>query len=164
MATVKRFEQLLSWQKARVLTHFIYQLTKRSSFDRDYGLKNQIQRAAVSTMANQAEGFSRGTKIELINYFFIAKGSAGEVQSLLYAALDQRYITKKEFQKGYQLAEEVQRLIQTFTDKVKSGALKGLQYKQGLKKDEWSEFVEEAVKEGLITKEDFRKFKERGLL
>ena len=164
MATVKRFEQLLSWQKARVLTHFIYQLTKRPSFDRDYGLKSQIQRAAVSTMANQAEGFSRGTKIELINYFFIAKGSAGEVQSLLYAALDQRYITKKEFQKGYQLAEEVQRLIQTFTDKVKSGALKGLQYKQGLKKDEWSEFVEEAVKEGLITKEDFRKFKERGLL
>jgi len=115
-------------------------------------------------MANQAEGFSRGTKIELINYFFIAKGSAGEVQSLLYAALDQRYITKKEFQKGYQLAEEVQKLIQTFTDKVKSGALKGLQYKQSLKKDEWSEFVKEAVKEGLITKENFRKFKERGLL
>ena len=82
----------------------------------------------------------------------------------MYAALDQRYITKKEFQKGYQLAEEVQKLIQTFTDKVKSGALKGLQYKQSLKKDEWSEFVKEAVKEGLITKENFRKFKERGLL
>ena len=52
MATVKKFEQLLSWQKARVLTHFIYQLIKRPSFDRDYGLKSQIQRAAVSTMAN----------------------------------------------------------------------------------------------------------------
>ena len=82
----------------------------------------------------------------------------------MYAALDQRYITKKEFRKGYQLAEEVQKLIQTFTDKVKSGALKGLQYKQSLKKDEWSEFVKEAVKEGLIIKENFRKFKERGLL
>ncbi len=62
------------------------------------------------------------------------------------------------------MAEEVQKLIQTFTDKVKSGALKGLQYKQSLKKDEWSEFVKEAVKEGLITKENFRKFKGRGLL
>jgi len=130
MATIKKFEDLISWRKARELTRYIYYLTKKEKFSKDYGLKDQIQRSAVSTMANQAEGFCRGTKIELINYFYITKGSAGEVQSHLYVALDQGYITKGEFQKGYRVADEVQRLIQNFVDKVKKNSLTGLQYRQ----------------------------------
>jgi len=142
MATIKKFEQLLSWQKARELTRYIYQLTKKPKFSKDYGLKDQIQRASVSSMANQAEGFSRGTKTELINYFFIAKASASETQSHLYVALDQNYITNQEFEKAYSLAEEIQKLIQTFIDKVKKQGRMGLQYKMP-EDDEWKKLLEE---------------------
>lgn len=130
MATIKRFEDLYSWQKARELTKFIYFLARKPKFSKDYGLKNQIERAAVSIMANQAEGFSRGTKTELINYFYIAKGSAGEVQSHLYVAMDLGYIDISEFRKAYQLADEAQKLIQSFADRAKAGGRAGIQYKQ----------------------------------
>ena len=155
MATIKKFEDLISWRKARELTRYIYHLTRKEKFSKDYGLKDQIQRSAVSTMANQAEGFCRGTKIELINYFFIAKGSAGEVQSHLYVALDQGYITKGEFQKGYKLADEVQRLIQNFVDKVKAGAYKGLQYKASkYRKSMIEEMKEELERKGMVFTEE----------
>ena len=130
MATIKQFENLFSWQKARELTSYIYTLTKKPEFYRDRGLTNQIQRSAVSVMANQAEGFSRGTKQELINYFYIAKASAGEVQSHLYIASDLQYINTSEFQNAYNLAGESQKLIESFVQKVKQGAGKGIQYKQ----------------------------------
>ena len=142
MATIKRFEDLISWKKARELVRTIYSLTKNKAFSKDFSLKDQIQRSAVSTMANQAEGFTRGTKIELINYFFIAKASAGETQSHLYVALDQGYITENEFKKAYKLAEEVQKLIQSFIDKVKKGSLSGIQHKVVVKKNKIEEFLE----------------------
>jgi len=135
MATIKRFEDLFSWQKAREMTKLIYSFTKKPKFLKDYGLKNQIERSAVSVVANQAEGFSRGTKLELINYFYIAKGSAGEVQSHLYVALDQQYINESEFRKAYGLAEESQKLIQSFVDKVKAGGMSGIQYRQVVQED-----------------------------
>ncbi len=147
MATVKRFEDLYSWQRARELTRCVYALTRKPEFSRDYGLKNQIERAAVSVMANQAEGFSRGTKIELINYFYIAKASAGEVQSHLYIAKDLGYINMSEFQNAYRLAGEAQRLIESFVQKVKTGAQSGLQHKRIQKKDN---FLEEHLKEMIV--------------
>ncbi len=154
MATIKRFEDLISWQRARELVKYIYYLTKKSAFQNDRGLKTQIERSAVSSMANQAEGFSRGTKLELINYFFIAKGSAGETQSHLYVALDQNYITKEEFNKAYGLADEVQRLIQHFVDRVKGGARSGIQYKRASSNiaKEWEDYLEK--EQGLIKSED----------
>lgn len=139
--TIKRFEDLISWQKARELTKAVYQITKQAPFKYDRGLVSQIQRAAVSAMANQAEGFTRGTKIELINYFYIAKGSAGEVQSHLYAALDAEYIDMSKFRYVYGLADEVQRLIESFVQKVKVGSRKGIQYKAGLAKESFLERV-----------------------
>ena len=155
MATIKKFEQLISWQKARELAKYIYLLTKKPFFKKDFGLKNQIERAGISVMANQAEGFSRGTKIELINYFYIAKASASEVQSHLYIAKDLGYINTSEFQKAYQLAEESQKLIQSFVDKVKVGAWSGLQHKPIKKKD--TSLEELFKKEGLV-------FTERGVM
>lgn len=130
MVSIKRFEDLFSWQKAHELTTYIYKLTKKPEFYRDRGLTNQIQRSAVSVMANQAEGFSRGTKQELINYFYIAKGSAGEVQSHLYIARDLQYIDISEFQNAYNLAGQCQKLIESFVQKVKTRGQRGLQYKQ----------------------------------
>lgn len=135
MATIKSFEDLICWQKARQLTKFIYQITAKDSFSRDFGLKDQIRRAVVSIMSNIAEGFDRGTKIELINFFFIAKGSCGEVKCQLYIALDSGYISQIEFNQGYRLCEEVSRLLQSFITKVKTGSHSGLQYKMEKKKD-----------------------------
>ncbi len=127
--TIQKFEDLLSWQRTRELTKRVYEITKEKPFCFDRGLVSQIQRAAVSAMANQAEGFTRGTRTELINYFYIAKGSAGEVQSHLYVALDARYIDMSTFRNVYGLADEAQRLIQSFVFKVKEGSGSGIQYK-----------------------------------
>lgn len=128
MATVQKFEDLICWQKARELTKFIYNISRYQYFD--IGLANQIQRAAVSVMSNIAEGFDRATKFELINYFYIAKGSAGEVKSQLYIAYDCGYIDMSKFQYGIGLYDECSKLIQSFIYKVKSGGKDGLQFKR----------------------------------
>jgi len=128
--TIQKFEDLFSWQRARELSRRIYDITKQKPFCFDRGLVSQIQRAAVSVMANQAEGFSRGTRTELINYFFIAKGSAGEVQSHLYTASDAGYIDMSTFRNVYGLADETQRLIQSFVLSVKEGSKSGIQHKR----------------------------------
>ncbi len=83
-----QFEHVEVWQAARVLVKDIYQVTRCGAFARDFGLRDQIQRAAVSVMSNIAEGFERGSKQELRRFLFISKASAGEVRSLLYVALD----------------------------------------------------------------------------
>jgi four helix bundle protein len=139
MATVKCFEDLICWQKARELTRFIYQITASADFSRDFGLRDQIRRAAVSVMSNIAEGFDRGTKMELINFFFIAKGSCGEVKSQLYISQDIGYIDILRFREGIKLCDEVSRLIQSFILKAKAGAWSGLQYKKapGFSYEKW---------------------------
>ncbi|MEA2113683.1 MAG: four helix bundle protein [Patescibacteria group bacterium] len=147
MATVKSFENLFCWQKARELTKFIYRITNNPAFSKDYGLKDQIRRAAVSVMSNIAEGFDRGTRLELINYFFIAKGSSGEVKCQLYIALDCGHINQKEFNQGYKLSEEASRLIQSFIKRVKTGSRSGLQYKMEQKKDERKELLKQYAPE-----------------
>ncbi len=137
MATVQKFEDLICWQRARELTKFIYEISifrnfdsKYRNFDMDRGLQDQIRRAAVSVMSNIAEGFDRATKFELINYFYIAKGSCGEVRSQLYIAQDVGYIDISTFQRGIGLCDECSRLIQSFIFKVKSGGKDGLQFKR----------------------------------
>lgn len=136
MATVQKFEDLICWQKARELTKFVYDISKyfryieMSKYQEDRGLQDQIRRAAVSVMSNIAEGFDRATKFELINYFYIAKGSCGEVRSQLYIALDSGYIDMSKFQHGIGLCDECSRLIQSFIYKVKSGSKEGLQFKR----------------------------------
>ena len=147
MATIKSFEDLFCWQKARELTKFIYKITNNSAFSKDYGLKDQIRRAAVSVMSNIAEGFDRGTKLELVNYFFIAKGSSGEVKCQLFIASDCGYISQKEFNQGYKLSEEVSRLVQSFITRVKTGSRSGLQYKMEKKKDMGKEILKQYAPE-----------------
>ncbi|MBI5212838.1 MAG: four helix bundle protein [Nitrospirae bacterium] len=91
------FEDLNVWQKARELVGFIYELTKKKDFARDYALVDQVRRASISIMSNIAEGFERGSNKEFIQFLYIAKGSCGEMRSQLYAALDQQYISEDEF-------------------------------------------------------------------
>jgi four helix bundle protein len=97
MATAQNFEDLLVWQEARQLVREIYKLTKQKGFRRDFSLRDQITRAATSTMSNIAEGFERGTRKEFVQFLNIAKGSVGEVRSQLYVAVDQEYLDQKTF-------------------------------------------------------------------
>lgn len=108
---VKRFEDLEAWKAARRLVRFVYKLTARELFARDFGLRDQIQRAAVSAMNNSAEGFERGSNKDFVKFLFIAKGSAGEVRSMLYVALDQSYISQQDFDEGMKLCIETSRTI-----------------------------------------------------
>ena len=111
MTAIKNFEELIAWQKARELAGHIYALPRKNPFSRDYGLRDQIQRAASSVMHNIAEGFESGSDPEFARFLKIARRSVGEVQSQLYLALDVGYIAEDERQKAYILATEVKRLI-----------------------------------------------------
>jgi four helix bundle protein len=97
MPTVKQFEDLNVWQDARRMVAAIYMASKARAFNQDFGLREQIRRAAVSTMSNIAEGFERGSRKEFVQFLNIAKGSNGEVRSQLCVALDQKYIVETEF-------------------------------------------------------------------
>ncbi len=111
MTTIQNFEDLKSWKKARELARLIYELTRHEKFSRDFGLRDQIQRAASSVMHNIAEGFESGSDPEFVRFLKMARRSAGEVQSQLYLALDVDYVTEEERQQAHLLATEAKQLI-----------------------------------------------------
>jgi four helix bundle protein len=111
---IERFEDIEAWQLARELTKKVYSLTKKPKFARDFGLKGQIQDAAGSTMHNIAEGFDSETNREFVRFLRYAKRSCTEVQSELYVALDQQYITATEFQDVYDHAGRTRAAIRGF--------------------------------------------------
>ena len=113
MATFKKFEDIQAWQKARKATRKVYEATQRSHFANDFGLRNQIQRASVSVMANIAEGFGRYSDKEFANFLNIAHSSVCEVQSHLYVALDLGYIEEEIFNGLYKVLDEVSRMIRS---------------------------------------------------
>jgi four helix bundle protein len=115
VAIIRRFEELEAWQTARALTKLVYELTSAGAFSRDYGLRDQIQRAAVSVMSNIAEGFESRTQALFIDYLGRAKGSAGEVRSQLYVALDCRYLSDEQFAAVYELSDKVIRQVANLT-------------------------------------------------
>jgi four helix bundle protein len=111
MSKVDRFEDLIAWKKARTLTRAIYEATHSKPMAHDYGLSNQMQRAAVSIMSNIAEGFERGSRAEFHQYLTIAKASCAELRSQLYIALDVGYLNQERFQTLFAQAEEVGRIV-----------------------------------------------------
>ncbi len=111
---IKRFEDLKIWQVVRQFVKRTYQLTSKPNFKNDFGLKDQFQRASVSIMNNIAEGFERDGNKEFIRFLTYSKGSAGEVRSLLYVALDLGYITEKEFQEHYDSSIDIITQIANF--------------------------------------------------
>jgi len=114
MAMIQRFEDIQAWQESRILVKMIYSLTNKELFSKDYGMRDQIRRASVSTIANIAEGFDCESKIEFARFLGIARRSAVEVQSILYAALDTGYISQKEFDSHYEQARKAKALIGGF--------------------------------------------------
>lgn len=111
MSNFRRFEDIIAWQKARVLTADIYKITSTEKFVRDFRLSGQIQRAAVSIMSNIAEGYERDSPNEFHRFLTIAKASCAEVRSQLYIALDIGYIDQATFKQLIKQAEEVGRII-----------------------------------------------------
>ena len=116
---IKRFEDIEAWQLARELSRMVYGLTKKAKFARDFGLKGQIQNAAGSSMHNIAEGFDSETNSEFVRFLRYAKRSCTEVQSELYMALDQQYITKTEFQNVYDHTGRTRAAIRGFINYLK---------------------------------------------
>ena len=111
---IDQFEDIEAWQLARELTRKVYNLTKKAGFDKDFGLRGQIQNAAGSSMHNIAEGFDSETNPEFIRFLRYAKRSCTEVQSELYVALDQKYINNEEFQNVYDHAGRTRAAIRGF--------------------------------------------------
>lgn len=119
--TIKRFEDIDAWKESRELVRLVYYaISESKQFRKDYRLANQIQSAAVSSMSNIAEGFSRKSNKEFIQFLFVSKSSAAEVQSQLYVALDQKYISSDIFEKIYSQAEKVSKINSGFIKYLKS--------------------------------------------
>ena len=111
MASITKFEDLTAWQEARALVNTVYSISTTGTFARDFGLRDQIQRAAVSVMANIAEGFDCESTAEFARFLGYARRSAVEVQALLYAAFDVHYLSSDEFGAFYEQARKCKALI-----------------------------------------------------
>lgn len=114
------FEDLQVWQKARMLTQWVYTITKSGPLSADFGLKDQLQRSSVSVMANIAEGFERGGRNEYRHFLTIAKGSCGEVRCLLYIVMDNGYYSEPEIQKIQAEAIQVSKMLSALIAKLKA--------------------------------------------
>jgi four helix bundle protein len=114
---IEKFEEIQAWKEARILVKDVYQ---KFSECRDYGFKDQIQRAGISIMSNIAEGFERNTNKEFVNFLSIARGSCAELKSLLYAALDVGYIEEGVFRRLYGQINKVSGLVNGFISYLKS--------------------------------------------
>lgn len=130
MSTFKRFEDITAWQRARHLTKEIYRVTSQKEFSRDFALKDQIRRASVSVMSNIAEGFERSGTGEFTHFLATAKGSAGEVRSQLYVALDQAYITVEVFTALNLAVTEISKMVAGLMSYLKKSGLKGTRFKE----------------------------------
>jgi four helix bundle protein len=108
---VARYEDLLVWQKARALTNRVYTVTACGPFAKDFGLRGQIQRAAVSVLANIAEGFDRNSRAEFARFLNIARGSAGEVKCHVYVAEDLGYLDARTAAELRARCQEITRMV-----------------------------------------------------
>ena len=129
MGNIEKFEEIEAWKKARRFNRDIYSITKSNGFHKDFALKNQIRRASISVMSNIAEGFERSGTGEFIQFLAIAKGSAGEVRSQLYIALDQDYINQKTYEGLNDLTDEISNLIGGLMKYLRKTEIKGSKFK-----------------------------------
>ena len=128
MGTIRRFEDLECWKKARKLHKFVYDIHKKIIANKNFRLADQMLASSGSVMDNISEGFNRGGNKEFCHFLSISRGSGGEVQSQLYRALDSDYITKEEFQIGYDLADETVSLISGLIKYLKGADHKGYRF------------------------------------
>ena len=111
MSKIQKFEDLICWQKSRLIVKDIYKITSVDIFKKDFALKEQIRRASISIVLNIAEGFARKSHKEFTRFLFMSHGSVSEVQAALYLALDLNYLSQEKFQKIYNDCNEISRII-----------------------------------------------------
>lgn len=128
MATITRFEDIEAWQLGRELKRLVYACSKTGEFARDFALKDQIRRAAISITANIAEGFEREGNREFIQFLSISKGSTGELQDHLYTALDESYLSQPQFDNLYAKAAEVGRKLGAFMSYLQRTEIRGRKF------------------------------------
>jgi four helix bundle protein len=126
---MSKIEDLEAWKLARSLTGLVYRVSGRGEFARDFALRDQIRRAAVSIVSNIAEGFERDGDKEFTQFLFMAKGSCGEVRTQLYIAMDCAYLTRDQFSELCDKALEVSRVIAGLINYLKHSQLSGKKYK-----------------------------------
>lgn len=128
MPKIEKFEDIESWKLAREATRLIYEASSAGEFSRDFALRDQIRRAAISTMSNIAEGFEREGNKEFLSFLSIAKGSCAEVRAQLYVALDRRYITPEQFAETYGKLDETGRVIGGFMRYLRNSNFRGSKF------------------------------------
>jgi four helix bundle protein len=114
MGTIRRFEEIEAWQTARELTQLVYDLSNQGSFARDYALRDQMRRAAISVMSNIAEGFESRTRPLFVQFLGVAKGSAGGLRAQSYVAFDVGYLSEEQFQQLFDLVDKCSRQLSRF--------------------------------------------------
>lgn len=129
MATIQTFEDLQVWQKSRSMFKEIYTLTHKGGFARDYALRDQINRSSGSIMDNIAEGFGRQSNKGFVNFLTIASGSALEVKSQLYRALDRQYLTTKHFQELIGMIIEISKMLSGLIAYLNKTDIRGFMFK-----------------------------------
>jgi len=129
MGTFKTFEEIEAWRQARELTRLVYEVSGKGTFGRDFALRDQIRRAAVSVMSNIAEGFGRGGAREFVQFLSVARGSASEVSAQLYVALDQGYVSKECFGQLQEQATRTGSVISGLVRYLRTEGLKGSKYR-----------------------------------
>jgi four helix bundle protein len=130
MPTIRQFEKLSVWQTARTLVNLVYEYTRSGEFSKDFALRDQIRRAAISVMSNIAEGFDAGYDGEFMRFLGYSFRSAAEVQSQLYAARDQGYLSAVEFQSVYDKAVEVRKQIRALVSYLAKSRRVGRQIRE----------------------------------
>jgi four helix bundle protein len=129
MATIKKFEELEVWKKARILAKRIYALCLQEPLSKDFRLRDQMRGSCGSVMDNIAEGFDRGSRLEFVNALSIAKGETAELKSQLYRCMDVGYISQQLFDELYNEVDEVAKMIAAFIDYLNKSEIKGQKFK-----------------------------------
>lgn len=126
--SVKKFEDLEVWKNARQFSVMIYQITEQGNFKKDFGLKDQLRRAAVSIVSNIAEGFERNGNKEFVQFLSYAKGSSGEIRAQLYIAKDLDYINEEQFNELSEKITMISKMIAGFIVYIKQSDFKGTKF------------------------------------
>ena len=129
MATIKRFEDIQTWQLAREISKEVYKVSKRGELARDFELRGQMRASSGSMMDNISEGFGRGSKNEFVQFLTIGKGSAEELKSQLYRASDNDYISQTEFEELYSKTEKYCKMTGGFISYLNESEIKGQKFR-----------------------------------